>query len=312
MLRNAWILWGIAGLVLLGLSIHRGDVETPTVANDGAAEEPDVSASAQEQAIQALSKLGYGKPVWIQGRETGSVDTSPPERIAIQAKPADTSNADLAFQDIASTRPDGSQLLLRAVVLFNRYSWMKGKDHVFQGESPQGIFPRTAISNADIEYDVRNSIATYCVGLASTEYKTDQAQTNTELSDNRAIRLCSTLFGLGYIDPASSIQRSMAIGLGERIAERDDSVPPSRQRAAVLIGVSEIGDSHTEADVADAIVHGLTAAGLRLSRYSRADGNAFRIFEVTSADYHDSTSDAWHFGEDLLNRVVLNQEDAGD
>lgn len=258
--------------------------------------------SKQDRTIAALRDLGFGEPVWLEEVDNGASQRR--EAAALLSGPAITSTDNLVAQEIALVSPDGSKLLLRAMVLMNRHSWKKGENHLFEGETPQGISPVKAIPKAGVASDIKRSLKVYCIGLSSTEFRADQSDNNTVLSDDRAIRLCNALYELGYVksDRAPS---AIAAGLGEPNSPITSQTDPSRQRIALLVGVTEIGDEHTESDVIIAIIHGRTATGVKLENYRRSDGKLFMMFDVKDSKFNKSTSDLWDDTPGLTNRKAI-------
>lgn len=316
MFRWLWVFYALLGVALFlatcwfrPFPIHKPPASVPGATNEQDPIPP--VARNQDSIISAKRSLGYGEPIWIDTRDDEGIPDDALPKTAIQRKTPDRSRNDVAFQEISLTRPDGTDLVLTAMVLFDRKSWKMGTAHLLEGESPQGISPTKAIRNSDIEADVRQSLALYCVGLASTEFELTQAEDNTVLSDNRAIRLCNTLHELNYIHAFTPI-RTVAVGLGERIPDRDDQTPAQRQRAAVIISAKQLDNIDTERDVIDAFRHGLDVVSVSLAKYRRSDGAVFKMFDVTGAEFCESTSDLWEDVEDLTSRRVLcrdqNQE----
>lgn len=261
--------------------------------------------SLQDRTIAALRDLGFGEPVWLKE----GVEINAPhgrDAVAVLSAPAITSTDNLVIQEIALVSPDGSKMLLRAMVLMNHHSWKKGENHLFEGETPQGISPVKAIPRAIIASDIKRSLKVYCIGLSSTEFRADQSDDNTVLSDDRAIRLCNALYELGYVKPDRA-PSAIAAGLGEPSSPTTSQTDPSRQRIALLVGVIEIGDEHTESDVIVAIIHGLTAAGVKLETYRRADGKLFMMFDVKDSKFKKSTSDHWDDTPGLTNRKAIEK-----
>lgn len=262
---------------------------------------PAFEMSKQDRTIAALRDLDYEKPVWLGA---DNEEAEPRGEIAILSTPAITSTNNLIVQDIASVSPDGSKLMLHAMVLMNQHSWKRGENHLFEGESPQGIKPTNAIPKAGVASDIRRSLKVYCIGLSSTEFRADQSGSNTVLSDDRAIRLCNALYELGYVK-SDGIPSAVAVGLGEPNSLIESEADPSRQRIALLVGVTEIGDEHTESDVVAAIIYGLTAASVKLETYRRSDGKLFMMFDVKDAKFKKSTSDLWDDTPGLTNRRAI-------
>lgn len=261
------------------------------------------AVSKQDRTIAALRGLGFGEPVWLE-KDAANKTPATRDAFAVLSTPAVTSKDNLVVQEIVSVSGDGSKLLLRAMVLMNHHSWKKGENHLFEGESPQGISPMKAIPRAGIASDIRRSLKVYCVGLSSTEFRTDQSDNNTVLSDDRAIRLCNALYDLGYVKPDRA-PSAIAVGLGEPESTTTSQTDPSRQRVALLVSVTEIGDEHTESDVIIAIIHGLTAAGVNLKTYRRSDGKLFMMFDVKDAKFKKSTSDLWDDTPGLTKRKAI-------
>lgn len=320
-----WVVFqGLVGLALIAWGLillwdivrpDAADQQLPDLSSESSTEKqtgdtgpsPSARGKTQFDDIIALKSLGYGEPIWIPTR--GVSTDSDGSQTAIQTMPPETSSDDFVFQNIVSTKPDRSRLSLQAMVLLNKYSWKKGEHDLFEGESPKGISPLKALPRVDVRQRVETSIITYCVGLSSTEFRPAQTFDNTRLSDNRAIQLCTALVQLGYLNSRSKIQRTVAIGLGERLAASNEQlISPSRQRAAVIIGVSEITAEHTEADVVDAIVNGLSVAGVQLSNYERSDGNEFMIYDIKDSEFYESQSAHWRLEKGLTKRRVLSAE----
>ena len=265
----------------------------------------------QETIVQSKQEQqGYSEPIWIDARdETGHTSSDLP-KIAVQTKPVERTAKDVAFQRITATRPDKTEIDLTAMVLFDSKSWKQGKHHVLEGESPKGITPAKAIRNAGIEDDIRNSLAIFCIGLASTEYDPSQSEDNTVLSDNRAIRLCTALHELGYIERGSRLQKTIAVGLGERDQEDENKPTQIRQRVAVIIAANKLDDDDSYGEVIDIIRSSLDVVSVSLDRYERSEGAGFQMHIVTGSRFIEASDESWDFDDGLADRSVLENGDA--
>ena len=285
-------------------SNHKTIDSSPDSGDAGDAESTATAdMSKQDRTIAALRDLGFGEPTWLE-EELANKAIPRHETVAVLSAPAVTSTDNLVVQEIALVSTDGSKLLLRAMVLMNHYSWKKGENHLFEGETPQGISPVKVLPKAGVASDIRRSLKVYCVGLSSTEFRADQSDDNTVLSDDRAIRLCNALYELGYVKPDRS-PSAVAVGLGEPNTPTTERFDPSRQRVALLVGVTDIGNGHTESDVIIAIIHGLTASGVNLESYRRSDGKVFMMFDVKDEKFEKSTSSLWAETPELTRRKAL-------
>lgn len=311
-LRGSWVLWGVFTCVLVACSVQAW-ISPDTKEVDGASfdataapeQTVDAAQSSQEDVIAAKEVQKYSRPKWIPTRdETGEIRPDL-AATAVQSKASDKTNKDIAFQRISVTKPDGTELDLTAMVLFDTKSWKQGQHHLLVGESPQGISPIKAIRNQDIADEVNNAIALYCVGLASTEFEVTQADDNTVLSDNRAIRLCNALHELEYVNDGSGLQRTVAVGLGERIPDQADNTPAPRQRAAVIIAAKQLDSTHTERDVIDAFRAGLDIVSVSLDKYQRSDDSIFKMFDVTDSEFCHSVTGNWIMTDGLADRLVV-------
>ncbi|MEL6828308.1 MAG: hypothetical protein AAFN91_18830 [Pseudomonadota bacterium] len=309
MFRKVWAGYVLIGLFILALQLSLKG-EKP--------EEPDITAdpnidnsqvNAQEVAISAAETLGYGEPIWIDTRAPDGTRLSILPKTAIQLKPPNRTSDDIVFQEISAIKPDGRQIQLTAMVLYDSKSWKKGKDHLLEGESPLGISPSKALKKAEIEDTLDKALAVYCVGLASTEFDPNQKADNTNLSDNRAIRLCNAIHELSEKSGSFKLPRTIAVGLGERKPDPADTTPPKRQRVAVVIGATQLNQTDTERDVIDAFITGLNVVDVSLSKYSRSDDDNFSMFGVKSSVFMDAKSEDWTIVPDFADRRVLRDVD---
>ena len=303
------VLWVVTGFLLLALYPRSGNETTKEDPTEETRTRlpPEVTQSTIVQSKK--EQQGYSDPIWIESRDDEGFPSADLRKIAVQTKRVDKSTEDLAIQRISATRPDKSEIELTAMILFDSKSWVAGKHHVLEGEAPQGITPKKAIRNSGIQDEVRASLAIYCIGLASTEFDPRQAEDNTVLSDNRAIRLCNALHELGYIESKSRLHRTVAVGLGERKQDPEDKTPQRRQRAAVIVAATKLDGDDTEAEVIDVIRAGVNTASVSLDKYQRSTGPGFQMYDVTSAKFCEATSDRWDFVDALAERRVLDSAD---
>ncbi|MAM06491.1 MAG: hypothetical protein CMF05_03260 [Hyphomonas sp.] len=292
MLRLGWIILVVYAAILIIATVRAimANAVEPSTVDQPAAEHSEFSDdSAQEAKVRALRTLGYGEPLWVsETGNTGPANAATPQ-LAIQKKPPRQLRTGVIAQDIAATDPSGEDLLLRAYVLFDQRSWKRGSYTLFDGESPQGISAAKALRLSDLKTNLKNAVRVYCVGLASTEHDARAIFDNTLLSDNRSIRLCTSLVELGYVELAR--QKPMGLGLGEKVAELGSVSSPASQRAAIIIGVNKIGEETRERDVARAVLHGVLVNGVDLLTYHRSDRNLYKLFEVNSSTFAPADSE---------------------
>ena len=314
MFRLLWTLYGLLGIALYFATVWYipFPIHKPPDAENQNRQETDLPAvRTQDSVISAKRALGYGEPIWIDTRDENGIPNRILPKSAVQSKIPRRTRKDIAFQEISLTRPDSTDLVLTAMVLFDSKSWKKGRYDLLQGESPQGISPVKSIRKSDLKADIQDSLALYCVGLASTEFELSQAHDNTVLSDNRAISLCNSLHELGYVDSANG-KRTVAVGLGERNQDPDDKTPQARQRAAVIIAAKQLDSADTERDVVDAFTHGLDIVSVSLTKYTRSDDAVFKMYDVTGPVFCEASSDDWEDKSGLTRRLVLCAEPPSD
>jgi hypothetical protein len=299
----SWVAWVIVGVFLLFLTFKGNEITAEESAETSAEPLPveqhipePVIPGSQESIVAANQLRNFSTIDWITSRnENGELDASL-KRTAVQRTAPRVAEAGALYSDVAVTKPDGTQLLFRYTVLSKDKSWKKGRSDLFEGESPQGIRPLRALNKSYLAGSVRKSIHTVCIGLASTEYRPDQRDTSTKLSDDRVIRLCSALIENGYIAPQDRLQTAVAMGLGEFQSEKASSVPAELQRAAVVVSIADLAHSQ-DIEIFDALKASAKDMGVFLDQYKRSDGNLFSLFNLRGSEFTDSESDLWNMTE---------------
>ncbi len=179
---------------------------------------------------------------------------------------------------------DGSSTDFSVGVLFDSRSWKTGDSRRLESvRGSEGVALENAIRTTKISDLVQGHLWTICLGLASAE-TSDKPESNEHLSDDRSYHLCKALVNLGYVRP----DKVKGLGLGVAQSSSTSSVALSRQRTAIIIGVTPLQKLHAH-DISVAATRLVTVNGVLLDRYSRSK-SGYSIFENIHKGPYDGAS----------------------
>jgi hypothetical protein len=165
---------------------------------------------------------------------------------------------------------DGQWVDLKVTVLYGRETtWKRADSEHFEGRG-RGKPPHieNALKRSDIHATTRDTHYVYCYGLASSD--TANEERNELRSFDRAAHLCTALANLGYVLEG----RAVAVGLGYAKFAVTTDEQRSRQRSAIIVGVTVMDDVRI-ADVAATVGEMIDVDGVLVNQYSRQLDNLY-------------------------------------
>lgn len=304
-----WVAWFVCGGLLVSHTLQSRSTATNVVEDQQPSssdsklpltsdregevwEKAPTTHNTQDQLIEANSLRKFSKPEWIDSRDkSGRLDPALP-KTSLQRKLPDSTPPGVISEHVVLTTPNLDQIEFIYAILFNDKSWKAGEYHLLEGESPSGIGPEKVLNSTFFREQTRHSKRLICIGLASTEFKPEQLDTNTVLSDNRAIYLCSTLFKIGIVQFGSEVRAAYAMGLGEYFPPQGDTTSNRMQRAALIVSIKSWNEESDQV-VLDGIKAAVATKGIQLRNYSRDDDLPYRIFLVQGPEFLPADSPEW-------------------
>ncbi len=178
---------------------------------------------------------------------------------------------------------DGRYTDFVVTVLFDKLSWRKLDNQTLQSEySDDPIHIEQALSSSTIRTTAADAKYVVCFGLASHEEGSNAAR-NDQLAEQRSYNLCTAVKNLDLMKRTTA--QAIGVSIGQANASTTDPDVATRQRAAVVIAVTETFLDLRAPDIAIAAANLIKVPNVNLTQYARFNKGYRLLEDVQKGEY---------------------------
>lgn len=272
---------GIGGMAFGTLQIERAYNGRASVPAGPPAPPP---MTPQEERLADYKKRDYVEPKSVvfeyDPKQGGPTPAELPLSATIIAKKGKVEADGIWTKLGAIVYENGATADFKILMLFDDETWHRADSERFeQKRKGRPVHIAKALAEEYVSNTTQGTDWVYCFGLASSD--TDDEERNERRSYDRAANLCRALVNLDYIKPGRGIGLGFGYATGEVALRRQYS----RQRAAIIVGVSVMQKVRIS-DLAASVASELEVDGVVMTSYSRPLTNPYIIRGIGKGEYN--------------------------